>query len=97
MSTVTVTLTTVDTPLPSAVSFSGFVYTLTAADNTTTKSTVVSVLTNAFENVAPGTYTASVVAVDTNNNPIGNPVSVAVSVPTPATYPAPVALTAVVS
>ena len=97
MSNVTLTLVTVDTPLPAAVTFSGFVYTLVAADNTTTKSAVVTTLTNEFQNVAAGTYTASVVAVDSTGATIGSPVTVSVVVPPPVTYPAPATLTAVVS
>lgn len=97
--TITLNLTTQDRPLPSGATFAGFKFRLTAASGASaeqiTSETVVS-----FGDATPGTYTASVEAVDQTGQALGDPIVIRVDVaadPVPLTYPAPVGLSAIVT
>jgi hypothetical protein len=94
MANINLTMTTTPTPLPAGVTFGGFKFILTAPSGNSSNSGVVQTLTWTFQNAAPGTYTASVEAVDTTGAVIGTPVTIQVPVPVPAgqTYEAPTGL-----
>lgn len=46
-----------------------------------------------FANVAPGNYLARALRLDSNGNPIGNPVTQSFMVPVPTTFDAPQSIT----
>jgi hypothetical protein len=88
----------VETPLPDSVTFAGFKFTLRSmqpgvADSA---SSVVAETVYTFPDVALGSYVAEVVAMGSNDQPLGTPVSIKVEVadvPPPAlTYPQPAVL-----
>lgn len=97
MKTVTLSIGSVqDTVLPEGKTFSGFKFTLAApgADPASVVTTETSV---SFSDAAPGTYLASVAAVDQDGNVLGAESTVEVVVPEDPKFPQPLALTASVA
>lgn len=78
-------------PSPSGKPFAGFRFSFAGLDSQPTTETSVE-----FTEVEPGTYTASVQAIDVDGNPMGSLVSVEVTVeadPPPVTFPQALGLT----
>ena len=94
--TVTLTLAgIVETALPEGKTFAGFKFTLGVKDaadppaEVQTQETTVS-----FTDATPGTYVASVTAIDADGNPLGPVQSIEVVVPDTPSFPQPAGLTA---
>lgn len=95
----TVTLTignTQKTPLPAGKTFQGFKFSLVASDGTESGMTTTETSVD-FADAAPGTYTASVAAVDQDGAPLGAVATVEVVVPEDPSFLLPVTLTAAVA
>lgn len=93
--TIILNISTEPKALPAGKTFQGFKFTLTApsgngADQVTQETTV------SFPDALPGTYSATVVAIDQGNEPLGTPVKVQVVVTDEGggseVYPSPVGL-----
>lgn len=78
--TVTLSITTKAQDFPATTTFSGFKFTLRSAGGAAAQQ-IVQTLVAQFTSVPPGVYEASVEALDGNNNTIGAPVTVSVTVP----------------
>lgn len=89
---------TVETPLPNGVKFQGFKFTLRSLQPTVpdAASTVVTETVYTFPDVPFGSYVAEVVAIGSDEQPLGAPVSIKVEVadtpPPDVTYPQPAVL-----
>lgn len=83
MATVNVVATTKDVLVGADVIAAGFRVSITGADGVE-HAQATSVAQAQFDDVAPGDYTASVAAVDSNGGQIGEKISAAFNVPTPA-------------
>lgn len=109
MAKVTLVLATIATALPAGVSFSGkYLFTIDGGEARIAETTTAD-----FENIADGSYTASVQSLDSTGAPMNDKVTCSFSVSTPAsdtppapspapapdtgTYPAPSSLSATVA
>lgn len=93
MSAVIVSVATTPTAPPSGILAGLLRVALTDASGTVAATQDVTGAVATFENVSPGTYTASAVRLDSNGNALGGTITGAAVVPEPATYDAPSSLT----
>jgi hypothetical protein len=97
MTTIVLNLATRPEPLSPNRQFAGYVYSLRSVQRGTEAVAELTMETNmAFPDAEPGDYVASVQAMDTQGEPLGEAVSIDIVVgdnnPPPGTYPAPAGL-----
>lgn len=97
--TVTLTLAgTLETALPAGKTFAGFKFSLGVKDAADPPAEVQTQETTVqFSDAAPGTYVATVAAVDQDGAPLGPVQSIEVVVPDTPSFPAPTGLSATVA
>lgn len=99
MATVQVVIaSTSDTALPQGSTFTSYKYSILDVNNAVVQTTSNVASSVSFDNVAAGSYTATVIAVDQNGANLGTAVSTAFTVAgAPATFAAPATVTVTVS